>query len=329
MKKRFLPLLFISVIIFSVMTINCSDSSGEGPDIETEPVEYVFSTEFLNQDLRKHIAFLASDGLGGREAGTSDEDASARYIADLFSDFGLDTLPGTTSYLQDFTITFSGSQRNVCNVVGYLPGTSGTDETVIIGAHYDHLGLGSFGSLYTGSAPMIHNGADDNASGTSGLLELAHYFSENRPKKNLLFIAFSGEEMGLFGSVHYVNNPLVNIDNTLAMINMDMIGRLRNNDLVIFGMESSEPWEGIVTSVDSNLNLLLEQAADGASDHASFNSAEIPVLHYHTELHPEYHHPADDIDLINFDGIVNVLTHLKDVVFKLDGLNMADLPYNK
>ena len=134
-----------------------------------------------------------------------------------------------------------------------------TRITFVIGAHYDHLGFGSFGSLYQGDTPRIHNGADDNASGTAGLLELAHYFSEYPPVDNILLLAFSGEEIGLLGSAHYVEEPTVDLAQAKAMINLDMIGRMSDKNLLIFGVGTTPKWSELAMAVNEdslNLNLL-------------------------------------------------------------------------
>ena len=186
--------------------------------------------------------------------------------------------------------------------------------------------MGSFGSLYSGD-PRIHNGADDNASGTAGLLELAHYFSKNRPETDILFLAFSGEEMGLLGSAHYVEEPTVDLDNALAMINMDMIGRLKEK-LIIFGIGTADDWETIVTDANTDsLTIDLVPDGTGASDHTSFYYKNIPVLHYFTDTHADYHRPSDDVQYINADGEAEVLNHLVRVVNTLDTMDKDQLVF--
>lgn len=291
------------------------------------------STEITSPDVITHISFMASDEIHGREAGTADAAKVANYIADLYKDFGLEPKGDDDTYYQEFTIntavlnnphasdTTSGKKRLAKNVVGLLKGTGNSDEYIIIGAHFDHLGYGDFGSLYRGEKKLIHNGADDNASGTAGLLELAQYFSENRPSKGILFLAFSGEEMGLLGSQHYVEHPTVDLTKAIAMINMDMIGRLTENKLIIFGIGTSADWEAVVTEANTD-SLTLSPVPDGtgASDHTSFYYKNIPVLHYFTDTHSDYHRPSDDTEYINADGETRVLEHIVRVVNKLDGI---------
>jgi acetylornithine deacetylase/succinyl-diaminopimelate desuccinylase-like protein len=219
------------------------------------------SGAITSADVKTHISFLASDSLNGRQSGSADEAVAANYIADHFRDFDLEPAGDNETYFQEYTINTEvlrnphasqdaeGEKLLSKNVVGLLQGTGNTDEFIIIGAHYDHLGYGEFGSLSSSEEPKIHNGADDNASGTAGVLELAQYFSENKPEKDILFLAFSGEEMGLLGSAHYVDNPTVDLDNALAMINMDMIGRMTDKKLMLFGIGTADEWSNIVTMV--------------------------------------------------------------------------------
>jgi aminopeptidase YwaD len=205
------------------------------------------------------------------------------------------------------------------NVVGYLPGTDPRlkDEVLVIGAHFDHLGMGGEGSgSLKPDTIAIHHGADDNASGSAGLLEAAQYLSAHRLslKRSVLFIAFSGEELGLLGSDYYVKHPLFPLDKTIAMINMDMIGRLKDSTLVIEGMGTSPHWEELVKkeNIDS-LNLKLKPDGFGPSDHASFYSKDLPVMFFFTNLHSDYHRPSDTWEKINYVGeqkVVQLVTRI-------------------
>ncbi len=327
-KRFFLPILFF----FSI--IGCSPSQSE-PEVS-------LSVNITPEDVKTHISFLAADELNGREAGTADEAKAANYIADYFRDFGLEPAGDDRTFFQEFTINTAllnnphaseddttGEKRLSKNVAGLLQGTGNSDELIIIGAHYDHLGYGEFGSLYRGEVKRIHNGADDNASGTTGLLELAQYFSENRPATDILFLAFSGEEMGLLGSAHYANNPTVDLDNALAMINMDMIGRMNEEKkLIIFGVGTAEKWTDLADSANTgNLNLDLVEDGTGASDHTSFYYKDIPVLHYFTDTHSDYHRPSDDTEYINNNGVALALHHLVRVIVQLDELDKSDMEF--
>lgn len=297
------------------------------------------SVDISEKDIEEHIAFLASEELKGREAGTADEAKAANYIADLFRNSGLEPAGDDQTFFQEFTINTtilsnphstdtSGEKRLSKNVVGLVRGTKESDEVIIIGAHYDHLGYGEFGSLYRGDTPRIHNGADDNASGTASLIELAQYFGKYRPVTDLLFVAFSGEEMGLLGSAHFVEEPTINLDNTLAMINMDMIGRMEDHKLIIFGTGTTSDWEEIllVANTDS-LDVQLVKDGTGASDHTSFYYKNIPVLHYFTDTHSDYHRPSDDVEYINNEGIAKITEHIVRVIEYLDGIDKEQMAF--
>lgn len=198
------------------------------------------------------------------------------------------------------------------NVLAYLEGSDPVlkNEVVLFGAHYDHLGLGGSGSLSPDTV-AIHNGADDNASGTAGILELAGYFAARKKeiKRSILFLLFSGEERGLLGSAYYVKNPTIPLQNSLAMLNMDMIGRMNNRKLIVYGTGTSPTFETLVNNANADSTFDLKLVADGfgPSDHASFYGAGLPVFHFFTDLHSDYHKPSDDWNLLNYDGMVTVL----------------------
>jgi hypothetical protein len=299
-----------------------------------------FDPAITSEDIQAHIDFLASDSLQGREAGTAYEAIAADYIIQAFESYNLTPKGDDNTFLQAFSINTArlnnphasddaeGERRTAQNVVAWLEGSSGGDEFIVIGAHYDHLGYGEFGSLYRGDTPRIHNGADDNASGTTGLLELAHYFSNQPPKDNLLFLAFSGEEMGLLGSAHFVGEPTVDLSNAKAMINMDMIGRLTNDKLLIFGVGTTPKWPELAEAVNTDsLDLDLVDDGTGASDHTSFYYKNIPVLHYFTDTHSDYHRPSDDAEYIEAEGQVLVVSHVARMIDALGDLSKADLPF--
>ncbi|MEX2190893.1 MAG: M28 family peptidase [Bacteroidota bacterium] len=209
------------------------------------------------------------------------------------------------------------------NVLGFLEGGDKLlqKENVIIGAHYDHLGLGGSGSL-TPDTVAIHNGADDNASGTAGLLELAEFLSSRRSelRRSVLFIAFSGEERGLLGSAFYVKNPLLPLDQSVAMINMDMIGRMNNRKLIVYGIGTSPGFEQLVTAhnADSTFDLRLVKDGFGPSDHSSFYGSGIPVFHFFTDLHSDYHKPSDDWDKINYEGMTSILNFVASIALDVN-----------
>lgn len=197
------------------------------------------------------------------------------------------------------------------NVLGILPGQGDlADEYIVIGAHYDHVGMGGPGSLAPGTI-AVHNGADDNASGTVALLETALRMKNaydqagDRPRRNILFIGFSGEERGLLGSIYYCNHPRFALEKTVAMLNMDMVGRLQNEELTIYGTGTAVEFDLMITKANESLAFRLEKSPEGMgpSDHQSFFMKNIPVLHFFTGLHDDYHRPTDDFDKINLIGI--------------------------
>ncbi len=208
-------------------------------------------------------------------------------------------------------------KRTSRNVIGVIEGAGSLkDQWLILGAHMDHLGWGGEGSnSMVPDVYEIHNGADDNASGTSALLELANHYAdaplpENR--RSLLFIAFGAEEVGLLGSAHYTEEPLIPLENTVAMFNMDMVGRLRDNSLVVGGSGTSSLWEKLLTEVNTDsIKITFDEEGFGASDHQSFYLKDIPVLFFFTGAHEDYHRPSDDVELLNFDGLAKV-TELVD-----------------
>ena len=210
------------------------------------------------------------------------------------------------------------------NVAGMLEGSDPVlkNEVIIIGAHYDHLGRGGedSGSLAPRSGD-IHHGADDNASGTAGVLELARLLitQKPRPKRTIVFMAFSGEEEGLLGSNYYVNHPLLPLANTVAMINMDMIGRMKDSRLIIDGVGTAKEWRDIMSAdADKSFQLTLNEDGFGPSDHSSFYAKQIPVLFFWTGTHNDYHKPSDTFDKINYDDEARILEMVARVVNQLD-----------
>jgi len=218
------------------------------------------------------------------------------------------------------------------NVVAILPGTDPTlaHELVVIGAHYDHLGFGGAGSLAP-DAREVHNGADDNASGTAAVMEVARRLSQAQagPARSVLFIAFTGEEKGLWGSGHYVNEPLRPLENTVAMINMDMVGRLRENTLTVYGTGTAEEWTDLLEERNQAQSepFVISMIPDGfgPSDQSSFYGAQVPVLHFFTNTHSDYHRPEDDWELINVEGMDRVASFVGEITAELAGTADADV----
>lgn len=274
------------------------------------------------KQLKKHIEVLASDKLEGRGTGTTGEHLAADYLIKQFKRLGL-VAKGTDGYKQSFSAKIdSAHQTQVANVVAYLD--NGAAKTVVIGAHYDHLGTGEqSGSLDPNPKGKIHNGADDNASGVSGVLELARYFAKNgvKEQQNFLFICFSGEELGLLGSKYYANNPTIDLATVNYMINLDMIGRYDDTKGITIGGYGTTPtWGQVIPSLTAQANMKFRADSTGAgpSDHTSFYLKNLPVLFFFTGVHGDYHKPSDDANLINTDGEAKVLSLITSIVNTTD-----------
>src|SRR5581483_6685877 len=219
----------------------------------------------------------------------------------------------------DETVDIQRVVKTVHNLAGYLPGD--TDEYVIIGAHYDHLGLGEQYSMAPDQAGTIHPGADDNASGTAGVIELARWFAKQpKQKRGILFLSFAGEEMGLLGSQWYVEHPRMPLAKAVAMINMDMIGRVRDGKVYIGGVETGTGFRAMLDGITPKYQLKLDYSDNsgyGSSDHTSFTTGGVPVLFFFSGLHSDYHKPSDTWDKIDAPGAVKVLQVVADAAESL------------
>lgn len=233
------------------------------------------------------------------------------------------------------TVTLEEIRERTDNVVAILPGSDPRlkDENIVIGAHYDHLGYGYYGTRDSSTEGQIHHGADDNASGTTVLLDLAARLSRAnlRPQRTIVFVAFSGEELGLNGSRHYVNHPPVPLAATKAMLNLDMVGRLRDNRVTVFGARSAKELSSIVTEAARELGLeIRESDGVGRSDNMPFYNKKIPALHFFTGTHPDYHRPTDTWEKLNTEGMSKisdlVLATAERVAKTQEPLNFASLP---
>ncbi|QNJ97133.1 aminopeptidase [Constantimarinum furrinae] len=289
--------------------------------------------------MQEDVTFLADDALKGRQTGTEGEQLAAEYIAKRFEELGLEPKGDNQSYFQEFTFRPSSnpheqaefadsendSTQTGINVVGYLDHNAAS--TIVIGAHYDHLGLGGEGSLYR-EGEAIHNGADDNASGVAVMLDLARRLSENK-KNNYLFIGFSGEEMGLLGSSYFVKNSTIDLEQINYMINMDMVGRLNTERTVaVHGVGTSPVFkQTLFASNTFDLNIAEHESGIGPSDHTSFYLADIPVLHFFTGQHSDYHKPGDDADKLNYDGMQIISDYIYGVINELS--NQGKLAFRK
>ena len=275
--------------------------------------------------LLNDVRYLSADELGGRLLGQPGADSAAGYIARRFEEAGL--RPSPSGWFQEFSVSpdapiarssgLGGAAAR--NVIGVLPGRDPTlrNEIVVVGAHYDHLGPGYFGAL--DSAGPIHNGADDNASGSSALIHIARQLATTHPARTVVFIAFSGEEEGLLGSAYYVKNPVFPLATIYAMVNLDMVGRLKNNRLIIFGAGTAAEFPGLLDSINMSAQFDLKASGDGwgPSDQASFYGAGKPVLHIFTDLHEDYHRATDDWEKIEADGLERVASFTTEVVHAL------------
>ncbi len=209
------------------------------------------------------------------------------------------------------------------NVIGYINNKAA--NTIILGAHYDHLGYGEdHNTLYTGAAPMIHNGADDNASGTAALIEMSKWLKKSAYKKyNYLFVSFSGEELGLFGSKYFTEHAGLDLKTVNYMINMDMVGRLNDSThgLTIGGYGTSPTWGQIIKKENAFFKLNLDSSGSGPSDHTSFYKKDIPVLFFFTGSHKDYHKPSDDADKINYNGELQIIKYIQNIIAQTDKMD--------
>ncbi len=293
----------------------------------------------LENRIKADVAFLANDKLTGRETGTVGEKEAAKYIANRFKNLGLNP-KGTNKFFQEFTfipktdphqevkygIKNGDSTITGTNIVGYL--NNNAESTIVIGAHYDHLGFGAEGSLYREEEKAIHNGADDNASGVAVMLDLAGKLKQSNTGNNYLFIAFSGEEMGLLGSNYFVKTPTISLDSINYMLNMDMVGRLKaDSTLAVYGVGTSPIFKQVINANNNKFKIIEKESGIGPSDHTSFYLQDIPVLHFFTGQHEDYHKPSDDPELLNYEGMEAISNYIFDIITDLD--NNGELAFRK
>ena len=253
-----------------------------------------------------------------------------KSLADAQAEINHGGKPASFSFPDSVHVSLSvgieNTRATVNNVLAYLPGE--TDEYVILGAHYDHLGRGNFDSLAPSQIGQIHPGADDNASGTAGVLELARQFAAMKGKlhRGILFANFAGEELGLLGSAEWVKEPTRPLEKAVAMLNMDMIGRIRDDKVYIGGVGTGSTFKEVVEHSQPNPAFKIEYSAGGyaSSDHTSFVSKKIPVLFFFSGLHSDYHKPSDTWDKINSDAAVHLLSLVEKTTEQIDAA--ADRP---
>ncbi|HXQ30049.1 MAG TPA: M20/M25/M40 family metallo-hydrolase [Gemmatimonadales bacterium] len=294
------------------------------------------------------VRYLADDAREGRGVGTRGIEEAARYIADGFAQAGVAPAGTNHSFFQQFTVPpdapavlhtkLGGTATR--NVVALLEGASAErrGEVVVIGAHYDHLGYGGFGALDPDSDGHVHDGADDNASGVAALLEIARRLHSHPGARTIVFIAFSGEELGDLGSTYFVRHPLIEpVDSIYTMLNMDMVGRLRNERLFALGAATAAEFPAILDSLNAagpdRFDLRASGDGWGPSDHASFFAVKRPVIEFFTGLHEDYHRTTDRWQKINAPGIARVAAYVADVATALANrpgtLTFVDAPAPK
>lgn len=269
------------------------------------------------------VTTLADDRFEGRRTGTAGNDSAAAYLSRRYvalrlappaAQAGCDA--GCAGYVQPFTA--SEPVRNGApttlrsqNLAGVVRGTDPAlrDEFVIIGAHFDHLGRSTTGAMDPAAGDAIRNGADDNASGSAAVLALARRFARQPARRSVVIAHFSGEEQGLLGSAKFVERPPVPLDRVVAMVNFDMVGRLRDDKLIVYGVATARELPAILDSANAATGFKLTAIGDGfgPSDHSSFYAKDIPVLHFFTDVHEDYHRATDDAEKINVGGIVRVV----------------------
>ena len=309
-KFNYINMKFLAKFILFITIISCEQN-----------ISYI---NRINDD----VNYLSDDKLEGRGTGSKGEQIAADYIANRFKTLQIKA-KGTNKYFQDFSfnkpsnphgqISFDETQNDSMisskNVIGYIDNQA--EHTVVIGAHYDHLGYGGQGSLHVGKE--IHNGADDNASGTALMLDLANQLKYNNLNNNYLFIAFSGEEMGLLGSNYFVKNSTIDLSSVNYMINLDMVGRLKEDkSLAVYGVGTSPVFKQTISSNNESFTIIENESGVGPSDHTSFYINDIPVLHFFTGQHSDYHKPSDDTEKINFEGIKEISDYIYLIITDLN-----------
>jgi hypothetical protein len=264
--------------------------------------------------IRRDIFYLASDALAGRLTGTPGNDSAAAYIARRYAALGL--RPMSAGFLQRFVArppTRGGPSPSLPtqNVFAVLPGRDPAlrGQYIVIGAHFDHLGTSTEGALDPDDKHAVRRGADDNASGTAAVLELARLLAASPTRRSIIFANFSGEEEGLLGSAFFVEHSPVPIDSIDAMLNFDMVGRLKNDKLIVYGITTAKELPSLLDTATAMSGLRITAQGDGfgASDQSSFFAKDIPGLHFFTDLHDDYHRASDIPERINAAGEARVV----------------------
>ena len=306
-----------SVLVAAIVTLCLAVAAARTKAAETN-ARMAALLSITSQELKHDVDALADDTFEGREAGTRGNRAAGIYIIERLKKMGLEGGGPKLSFYQNF-----GSYSNI---LAYVPGRDAelAKQVVVISAHFDHVGYGSSRNSY-GPIGRIHNGADDNASGVAGLLEVAQALTQlpEMPRRSILIAFWDGEEKGLLGSKHWLENPTMPVKNVAIMFNVDMIGRLRNSRAVVYGIRTSAGLRRLVSRQNDPSQLLLNfnWEMKGDSDHYAFYSRNVPVLMLHTGLHDDYHRPSDDADKINAEGLKQISQLMFNVLVEL-----ADAP---
>ena len=306
-RKRGAPTCFFAACKLSLLCLLWAARATGAETVTTSILSTITAA-----DLRRHAERLADDTLEGREAGSRGGQAAGHYLGREFQRHQLAGGAAPRSYYQTF-----GSQYR--NLLGLLEGSDPQlkKEVIVVGAHYDHVGYGNSQNSY-GPTGYIHNGADDNASGVAGILELVEAFArpEARPKRSILFALWDGEEKGLLGSEHWVAHPTLPLERVRLAINLDMIGRLQRNRVEIFGIRSGYGLRRLISlnNADADLSFDFSWTMREDSDHYSFYKRDVPVLMFHTGLHSDYHRPSDDVEKLDFAGMERIVRLLFGVI---------------
>ncbi|MEZ6109262.1 MAG: M20/M25/M40 family metallo-hydrolase [Pirellulaceae bacterium] len=286
----------------------------------TDPVSLRAALETVEaSDLRGHVEVLADDSLQGRDSGSPGGHAASKYLALLFEKHGLEPAGERGTFLQVFGDDFR-------NIIGIWPGSDPelADELIIIGAHYDHVGLGNPNNSY-GPYGVVHNGADDNASGTSTVLELVEALCSNQLplRRPVMFCLWDAEEDGLLGSKYWLENPTVPLEQVCFSINLDMVGRLWSDvGLTLYGERTAAGLRELVCDLnEERLPFDFDWDLLDDSDHHPFIERRIPTLMFHTGLHDQYHRPSDDVETLNFEGMQSVARLVGRVLFEVSELD--------
>ena len=308
------PSILLRVLPLLLALPACRHAGGERPSARPDAGR-----------LQRDVAVLASDAYEGRGTGTPGADSAAAWLVRRYRALGI--APGVPDYLQPFTVRPGGHAGHVPllarNVVAVIPGTDAAlrGQYVVLGAHYDHLGRSKFGANDPEAGGAIRNGADDNASGTAAVVELARLLQARPTRRSVLLVHFAAEELGLLGSQHFVESPPVPLDSMQAMINLDMVGRLTDDRLVVHGVGTATELPAIVDSANARIAAPLAITARpegfGPSDHASFFLRRVPVLHLFTNTHPDYHEATDDAEKLNAPGTARVVALAYEIAREL------------